>query len=120
MRILIWVGSSKKDLINFPDSVVDIVGHSLNEVQNGRVPQNAKAMKGFGGASVQEIVENDDNSTFRAVYTVALKQGVYVLHCFQKKSVKGIRTSQPDIELIKARLKRAKEMDAELENEKGN
>jgi phage-related protein len=71
-------------------------------------------LKGFGGAGVQEIVAKTEGDTFRAVYTVALKHAVYVLHCFQKKSVKGIKTPQPDIELIKARLQRATELDARL------
>jgi phage-related protein len=118
MRVLHWIGSSKKDYMRFPDIVLDYIGYSLSEVQDGRKPNNAKPLQGFGGAGIQEIVENDDGNTFRAVYTVALKHGVYVLHCFQKRSVKGIKTPQPDIDLIKARLQRAKEIDAEIENEK--
>jgi hypothetical protein len=34
---------------------------------------------------------------------------IYVLHAFQKKSKKGIATPQRDIDLIKARLRRAEE-----------
>jgi len=64
-------------------------------------------MKGFGGASVLEIVEDDDGNTYRAVYTVRFKGAVYVLHAFQKKSKHGIKTPQSDIDLIKSRLRQA-------------
>jgi phage-related protein len=117
MRDLFWVGSSKKDLIGFPDDVIDQIGWSLSEVQEGRRPPSAKPLKGFGSAAVQEIVTDADKNTYRAVYTIALRHGVYVLHCFQKKSVKGAKTPQPDMELIKARLQRAKDIDAEKDNE---
>ncbi len=46
---------------------------------------------------------------YRAVYTVKLAGGVYVLHAFQKKSKQGIATPRQDIDLIEARLKRTKE-----------
>ncbi|HVI86756.1 MAG TPA: type II toxin-antitoxin system RelE/ParE family toxin [Dongiaceae bacterium] len=115
MRELFWVGSSLDDVSDFPVGVKREIGHGLRQVQSGVKPDNAKIMKGFGGAGVQEIVSNDDGSTFRAVYTVALKHGVYVLHCFQKKSVKGIKTPQPDMNAINARLQRAKELDAEMD-----
>jgi phage-related protein len=35
---------------------------------------------------------------------------IWVVHAFQKKSTQGIRTSKREIELIKDRLKRLKEM----------
>jgi len=54
-----------------------------------------------------EIVEDFDTNTYRAVYTVKFRDVVYGLHCFQKKSKKGISTPKHDIELIEARLKRA-------------
>ena len=66
-------------------------------------------MNGFGGASVVEIVEDYDGSTFRAVYTVRFADVVYVLHAFQKKSKKGIETPKGDIDLIKRRLKLAEQ-----------
>ena len=64
-------------------------------------------MQGFQGASVVEIVEDDDGSTYRAVYTVRFRDAVYVLHAFQKKSKKGVATPKADVDLIKQRLKAA-------------
>jgi phage-related protein len=63
---------------------------------------------------VLEIVESDRSGTYRCVYTVKFQTGIYVLHAFQKKSHKGIATSKQDIDMIKRRLKRAAELDAEL------
>ena len=59
----------------------------------------AKPWKG-DGAGVFELVEDFRSDTFRAVYTVRFEEAVYVLHAFQKKSTKGIATSQADRELI--------------------
>ena len=65
-------------------------------------------MKGFGGGvTVMEIVADHCTDTYRAVYTAKFANAVFVLHCFQKKSKRGIATSQSDIDLIAARLKEA-------------
>lgn len=52
-------------------------------------------------------MESDEDGTYRAIYTVKFSEAVYVLHCFQKESTRGIKTSQQDIDLIKSRLKLA-------------
>lgn len=83
------------------------VGYALDIVQRGEEPLSAKALKGFGGRGILEIIENYDGDTYRAVYTVHFAGIVYVLHCFQKKSKKGIATPQRDIDLIKTRLQLA-------------
>ena len=83
------------------------MGHALHEVQSGGEPLAAKALKGFGGRSVLEIVDDFDGDTFRAVYTVRFANAAYVLHPFQKKSKKGIATPKQEIELIRSRLRDA-------------
>jgi phage-related protein len=110
-RLLAWIGSSKRDLLAMPEDVIDVFGYALYLAQNGGKHDQAKPLKGFGSASVLEVVEDDDGDTYRAVYTVRFKSAVYVLHCFQKKSRKGIATPRQEIELIRARLKRAQELD---------
>jgi phage-related protein len=105
----IFIGSSLKDLRRFPAKVRNRVGFALNEVQNGREPIAAKALRGFGSRAVLELVDDFDSDTYRAVYTVKFAGVVYVLHAFQKKAKKGIATPQREIELIKSRLR-----DAEL------
>jgi phage-related protein len=104
-----WVGSSKEDLSGFPDEVKLRVGGALWEAQVGRKAPYAKLLKGFGGASVLEIIDDFDGDTFRAVYTVRFARAVYVLHAFQKKSKRGIATPKAALELIERRLQRAKE-----------
>ena len=110
VKSLVWVGSSLKDLREFPETVKDEMGFALYEAQRGLKPLDAKPLKGFGGANVLEIVSDYQTDTYRAVYTVRFGERVYVLHASQKKSRKGIATSQSDIELIKRRLKQAEEL----------
>jgi len=102
-----WIGSSRKDLQGFPKSVRATVGQALDDAQFGGKHPDAKPLKGFGGGGVLEVVEDDDGSTYRAVYTVRFAGIVYVLHCFQKKSKSGIKTPTQDIEKIKRRLSEA-------------
>src|ERR671938_2022452 len=110
LKPLIWVGSSLKDLRAFPEAVKDEMGHALFEAQCGLKPLSAKPLKGFGGASVLEIVSDYQTDTYRAVYTVKFGERVYVLHAFQKKSKRGITTPQAEIEIIERRLKQAEEL----------
>ena len=107
---VIWIGSSRDDLRAFPDEARRVMGFAINDAQNGDEHPRAKALKGFGGRSVLEVVDDDDGDTYRAVYTVRFAGLIYVLHAFQKKSTQGIKTPQRDIELAKDRLKKLKEM----------
>lgn len=84
-------------------------GQAIDDAEHGDEHPSAKALKGFGGRGVLEIVDDFDGDTYRAVYTVKFAGVIYVLHAFQKKSKKGIATPQRDIDLIKARLRRAEE-----------
>ena len=72
--------------------------------------RGGKGLQGFGGAGVLELVEDEEGGTYRAVYTVRFTQAVFVLHCFQKKSKRGIATPKEDMEIIRARLKVAEAM----------
>jgi len=109
IKILKWVGSSKKDLKVMPEEVQDTFGFALHVAQMGLTHPNTKVLKGFGSAGVLEVVESYQGDAYRAVYTVKFAKAVYVLHCFQKKSVKGIATPKPDMDLIKERLKIAEQ-----------
>jgi phage-related protein len=106
---VLWVGSSKKDLMAMPDEVKSAFGFALYLAQQGKKHQNAKPLKGFSGAGVLEVIEDNLGDTFRAVYTVKIAENIYVLHCFQKKSKRGIETPKQDIDLIRDRLKMAQD-----------
>jgi len=109
---LTWTGSSWKDLKEFPVEVQRDCGYALHQVQIGNTPPEAKALKGIGGggASVMEIVLDHHRDTYRAVYTAKMEGAVYVLHCFQKKSKRGIATPKPDINTVERNLKTAREL----------
>ncbi|MGV7960400.1 type II toxin-antitoxin system RelE/ParE family toxin [Photorhabdus tasmaniensis] len=104
---LMWMGSSKKELISLPRAIQQFFGYALNLAQIGEKADDAKPLKGFGSAGVLEVIEDLQGNTYRAVYTVKFHDAVYVLHCFQKKSTSGIATPKSDMELIKSRLKMA-------------
>lgn len=84
-RPLFWAGSSKADLLEFPEQVRDGIGAALSVAQFGGKHPAAKPWKGEG-PGVLEIVEDHRGETFRAVYTVRFAEAIYVLHAFQKKS----------------------------------
>lgn len=101
-----------------PAEVVDIFGFALHQAQSGQKHAQAKPLKGFRGASVLEVLEDNMGDTYRAVYTVKLAESVYVLHCFQKKSKQGIETPKYEIDLIRERLKAAQAHAKGAENDR--
>ena len=111
MKELIWVGSSKKDLKGFPREVIRRFGQALHFAQEGVKHPHAKPFRGLSGG-VFEIVEEFKTDAFRVLYVVQIEDKIYVLHvlhAFQKKSKTGIKTPKNEIEIIKKRLKIAKE-----------
>jgi phage-related protein len=105
---LFWIASSKSDLMDFPEIVRDEIGIALSVAQFGGKHPKAKPWKGEG-PGILEIVEDHRGDTYRAVYAAKFASAVYVLHAFQKKSPKGIKTARTDIELVSRRLKTASE-----------
>jgi phage-related protein len=89
--------------------VKDAIGYALYIAQRGGKHEDAKPLRGFGGAGILEVVEDHAGDTYRAVYTVRLAGRIYMLHAFQKKSKSAIRTPKAEIVLIRSRLKRAEE-----------
>jgi phage-related protein len=104
------MGSSKKELRGLPADVVDVFGYALYLAQTGKRHDGTKVLRGFGDASVLEVIESQAGNAYRAVYTVRFTAAVIVLHVFQKKSKSGIETPKPDMDLIEARLKKAAEL----------
>jgi phage-related protein len=110
---VIWVGSSRKDLRGFPDSIQDHMGYALYVAQRGGKHRAAKTLGGFAGAGVVEAIADYRGDTFRTVYTVRYSDAVYVLHVFQKKSKRGGETPRHDIQLIDQRLREAERISQE-------
>ena len=109
MRAVIWLGNSKRNILKFPKEVQKLIGDELQLIQFGGMPKDAKPFKGIGSGII-EIALNYDKEAYRCVQAVQLGQKIYVLHAFQKKSQKGIATSQKEVDIIKQRYKKAKEL----------
>jgi phage-related protein len=118
IKPVLWIGSSLKDLKNMPDEVQSEVGHSLREIQKGKDPGNTKPLRHLGESGISEIIVNERQGAFRAVYTVEFKDAIAVLHVFQKKSKSGIATPRKEIDLILQRLKQARINYHELKRER--
>ena len=116
VRSLVWLGSSRRDLRAFPRQARREIGVALYAAQQGEADPAAKPLKGSGGASVMEIVSEDQRGAWRAVYTIRFAEAVYVLHAFQKKSKRGIATPKQELELIKRRLAEAARLHREEQN----
>ena len=112
LKPVVWIRSSKEDLKKFPETAQSHIGFGLQVAQRGGKHTDAKPMRGFGGASVMEIVEDYAGDTYRVVYTVKFVAAIYVLHAFKKKSKTGTATPKHELSLIEERLKRAEELDA--------
>ena len=110
LKPVFWIGSTKADLSALPEDVRDEVGQALYEAQKGQRHPSAKPLRGYGGASVLEVISDHAGDTYRAVYTVKWPAGIYVLHVFQKKSKSGISTPKAELNLIDGRLKRLQEL----------
>jgi len=100
------MGDSLDVLRAFPEPVQDEVGYALYLAQIGAKHVSAKPLKGFG-PGLLEVLSDHRGDTFRAVYTVRFADVVYVLHAFQKKSTRGIKTPQRELDLVGARLRLA-------------
>lgn len=109
---IVWIGSSKDDVSAMSSPVKVSFGHRLRLIQQGKPVMDTKALSQIG-AGVFELRESFDKNAYRLMYVVNLKHAVYVLHAFMKKSKSGIGLPKPDMELIVARLKRARQLDAE-------
>ena len=100
MKAVTWIGDSRAQVRRFPKAVKRTVGEALRFAQ-----------RGIGGG-VWEIAAPYATDTYHAVYTVNIGENIYVLHAFQKKSTRGIRTPKREIDLIKQRLKIAQQLEA--------
>ena len=101
MKQVIWMGTSKEDLRAFPGEARREVGYQLEHVQEGVDPDDWKPMS-VVGSGVREIRVRESSGAFRCIYLATRPEGIYILHCFQKKTQK---TSQRDLDLAQTRFK---------------
>jgi phage-related protein len=101
MKEIEFLGSSLKELQKFPGRARRKAGFELRRVQLGLEPSDCKPMRAIG-AGVQELRIWEGEGTFRVIYIARLKDAVYVLHAFEKKTQ---ATAQRDIDLARERFK---------------
>ena len=106
---LLWVGGSKRNLDEVPEDVKDVFGSALLDVQYGDTPDGARPFGEGLPHEIWKIIEDDAGGTYRAVYTAAFPEVVYVLDVFMKKSKSGIKTPQADKDRVVQRFKAAKQ-----------
>lgn len=108
-RPISWVKAARKQFERFPDDVQDEALSALTIAAEGSKADTAKPLTGLG-SGILEIVLNDRSGTYRVVYAVQIGDDVWVLHAFQKKSKTGIKTPREEINLVRERLKKLKEI----------
>jgi phage-related protein len=119
LRPVVWLGSSKKNIQDFPKGAQKLLGDELQLIQFGGMPKDAKPFKGIG-SGVLEIALRYASDAYRVVVAVQIGKRIYVLHAFQKKSKRGIETPRRDVELIRQRYTEARELENEFEKKKTN
>ncbi|MGX7703867.1 type II toxin-antitoxin system RelE/ParE family toxin [Methylobacterium sp. Gmos1] len=92
----------------FPAAVQDEILDALTLAADGAMPLTAKPFKGVGGG-VFEIAIRHRGDAYRSIYAVQIADAIWVIDAFQKKSTRGIKTPQMDVDRIKERLKRVQE-----------
>jgi phage-related protein len=108
-RPVSWVKAARKEFEKFPEKVQTEGLRALTIAAESSKADSAKPLHGLG-SGVLEIVLNDRSGTYRVIYAVQIGDDLWVVHAFQKKSKKGIKTPQQEIDLIRQRLKRLKEI----------
>lgn len=99
MKPVRFCGDALKRLREFPQSARHDAGYQLEKIQLGEQPDDFKPMPSIG-PGVEEIRIRDGGGAFRLIYTARMRDAVYVLHCFEKKSAS---TANRDIDLARNR-----------------
>jgi phage-related protein len=104
-----WMRRSRQDLKAFPEDARSVIGHGLHLVQLGERPNNERPLHGELSSLTEIRADSANGNTYRSVFTIKLDPFLYVLHCFEKKAKTGIATPKRELDLIRRRLKEAKE-----------
>lgn len=108
-RPISWLKGAMKDFEDFPQGAQLEMARALTILAEGRMPEIAKPLTGLG-SGVMELALKHRGDAFRVVYALQIDDDIWVVHAFQKKSKTGIKTPKQEIDLIRDRLKRLREM----------
>jgi phage-related protein len=109
LRTISWIKAARKDFEAFPARAIDRALDALTIIADGGTPDLAKPLSGLG-SGVWELAIRERGDAYRVVYALQLGDDIWVVHAFQKKSTKGISTPRHEIDLVRDRIKRLKEM----------
>lgn len=107
----VWVGSTRRDLMRAPEWVRKTMGGAIRIAQQGGKSDLARPMQGQL-RDVMEVRQGDDAGTYRLMYTTKIGDALFILDFFQKKSKFRNATPQIDLDRIRNRLKKAREIHA--------
>ena len=99
LKVVHWHGNSLDVIREFPRTVRVDFGSELYLLQLGEKPLHSRPFSRVG-RGVWEIRIKDRSGVFRVFYVVRRRDGIHVLHVFQKKTQ---RTQKSDIELGRSR-----------------
>jgi phage-related protein len=108
-RPIRWMKAARKDFEDFPQAARDDLLDALTAVADGGHPTIAKPLTGLG-SGVVELALRHRGDAFRVVYALQIGADVWVIHAFQKKSKTGVATPRQEIDLVRERLRRLKEI----------
>jgi phage-related protein len=108
VKKVVYIGQAEKDLKAMPDEVKEQMLRSIEVAKLGGTAANAELRPNMG-KGVYQISIDHDTDTYRGVYLVEVRTYLVVLHAFKKKSKSGKATPKPEIDLIKRRIKFAKQ-----------
>ena len=100
LKPILWLGDSIEIVRNWPARTKRRAGEELFRLQLGGDPLHWRVMKAVG-RGVREI-KISEGGQFRVFYVSRRKEGIVVLHAFEKKTQ---RTSKVDLEQGRQRLK---------------
>lgn len=105
MRSIGWIRAARRDYEAFPQTVRDRINTALSIAAQGSRADIAKPLRGLG-PGVMEVAVRYRTDAWRIVYVNEISGTLWILHAFRKKSKRGIRTPESEIDLVKARLRR--------------
>ena len=108
-RPISWIAAALKDFGDFPERAQAICLAALTVAAEGGKPDLAKPLHSFG-SGVFEIAMRFRGDAFRVVYAVQVGEEIWVVHAFQKKSTSGVKTPKHEMDLVRDRLRKLREM----------
>ena len=108
-RNISWIKRAREDFDDLPIDARQTTARALTQIAEGFTPDIAKPLQGLG-SGVWELVLKERGDAYRVVYGLQFGGDIWVVHAFQKKSKTGIATPKHEIDVVRERIKRLKEV----------